>query len=153
MDSKIEIYQALWHSFFGLRLTIDQALNMGATRGLTFEDAILLNLIAKHTKMSVKDVALTSGRDVAALSRQSTRLVSRGWLIKTRSKHDARLCIMSVTQRTTDALPQINETIERVIDECVEGLSNTERYELVRMLFMVKDKISTIKELTQSDNE
>lgn len=146
MEAKIEIYQALWHSFFGLRLTIGQALNVGATRGLTFEDAILLTQIAQRKGMSVRDIARTSGRDVASLSRQSTRLEARGWLVKTRSTRDARLCIMAVTQRTTDALPKINETIERVIGECVEGLSVSERQELVRMLFIVNDKISALRE-------
>ena len=45
MEARIEIYQALWHSFFGLRLTIGQALNVGVTRGLTFEDAILRRIV------------------------------------------------------------------------------------------------------------
>ena len=83
------------------------------------------------------------------MSRQSTRLEARGWLIKKRSASDARLCTMNVTQRTMDALPSINETIERVIGECVEGLSVSERKELVRMLFIVNDKIASLRLLTQ----
>ena len=153
MEARIEIYQALWHSFFGLRLTIGQALNVGVTRGLTFEDAILLTQIAQRKGVSVRDIAQNSGRDVASLSRQSTRLESRGWLIKKRSASDARLCIMNVTQRTIDALPAINETIDRVIGECVEGLSVPERQELVRMLFIVNDKIASLRLSTQDSEE
>lgn len=146
MESKIEIYQALWHSFFGLRLTIGQALNTGLTVGLTFEDAILISQIALHEKVSVRDIARRSGRDVALVSRQSTRLEARGWLIKQRSRKDARLCLMSVTQRSREVLPSIHETIERVIEKCIEGLSQTERQELVRMLFLVNDQISSLRE-------
>ena len=153
MESKIEIYQALWHSFFGLRLTIGQALNVGTTRGLTFEDAILLTQVAQNRGISVRDIARISGRDVASLSRQSTRLEARGWLVKTRSEKDARLCTMNVTKRAVGVLPLINETIERVIGECVEGLSVEERQELVRMLFIVNNKISTLREAAATPNK
>ena len=60
---------------------------------------------------------------------------------------------MNVTQRTIDALPTINETIDRVIGECVEGLSVPERQELVRMLFIVNDKIASLRLSTQDSEE
>ncbi|MGP1363281.1 MAG: MarR family winged helix-turn-helix transcriptional regulator [Bacteroides sp.] len=145
MDSKIEIYQALWRSFFGLRLTIGQALNDGATAGLTFEDAIVLIQVEQHNFISVRDVARTNGRDVASVSRQSTRLELRGWLTKSHHQQDKRLCMLSLTQQAQEVMTSIHEIIERVIEQCVERLTSTERSDLVRMLFIVNDKISSIR--------
>lgn len=145
MESKIEIYQALWHSFFGLRATIDQALSHPPTKGISFEDAILLSQVAARGEISLRDIARTSERDIGSVSRQCTRLEARGWIIKQRSANDARLCLLSVTEATLKVLPLIDETIDRVIGECIQALSPEDRQELVRMLFVVNKQISVLR--------
>lgn len=145
MESKIGIYQALWHSFFGLRVTIDQALNQPQTQGLTFEDAILLSQVALRGEVSLRDIARNNERDLGSVSRQTTRLESRGWIVKRRSLDDARLCLLSLTPNAEAALPVINETIDRVIEQCISDLTTNDRQELVRMLFVVNAKISLLR--------
>ncbi len=145
MESKIGIYQALWHSFFGLRVTIDQALNQPKTQGITFEDAILLSQVSLRGEVSLRDIARYNERDLGSVSRQTTRLEAKGWLLKRRSQHDARLCLLSLPPNTLEALPVINETIDRVIEQCISDLTPEDRQELVRMLFVVNARISALR--------
>lgn len=95
--------------------------------GLTTPAWRVIANLQERDGISVRDLAQRTVVDVSNLSKLITAMSAQGLLNKKRSTEDARVMLVHITARGRKTFAAALPSVRRVLDQNLEGFSDTER--------------------------
>ena len=144
-DSFETLAFALRDAYFALRNGMDDILSMGTTRGQRVDDSSLLALLNARGDMRVEEVARGLGRTVPSVSRQLNSMEQRGLVYRERQTDDRRV-VMRLSPTARVSAQERARKARTLYQRCVRDLSAIEQQELLRMLRVVHQNATHLRD-------
>ena len=145
MENILDLCNAIGNSYFALRRAMNDGLQKGATRTLTYDDSQVLLALEDNKSLLVQDIAHIIDSSLPVTSRFIKRLEEKGFIVKKRGITDSRERVITLTESGRTACIEIRQTIETVLGACFLPLSAIERQELARMLQEIRRNSEALK--------
>ena len=145
-DSFETLAFALRDAYFALRNGMDDILSMGTTRGQRVDDSSLLALLNARGDMRVEEVARGLGRTVPSVSRQLNSMEQRGLVYRERQMDDRRGVMVRLSPTARVSAQERARKARTLYQRCVRGLSAIEQQELLRMLRVVHQNATHLRD-------
>lgn len=118
------------------------ALNIGESE-LTPRQFEVLRAVANQAEPSQTALVEATGIDRSTLADIVRRLVSRGLLVRKRTRHDARMYAVRLTANGEKALRNAQPAVESTNDSILKALPNEERKEFLNALNRIIELVAS----------
>ena len=139
------LFQAFRGAFFGLRVCLENTLQTGFTRGLTYDDAQLLLHLSLHPGCTLQVLADAQKRTEPSVSRKVAQLVKTGWIVRTPDERDGRFVRLYNSEKAERAVTEMAGKAARVFRELQTQASDLEIREVWRILQAIENLARNVK--------
>lgn len=95
---------------------------------------VLTALYENGNQLTMKDLARKIGKDKSTVTPLVNKLVKLGYILKEKSKDDARVTYIKLTEKGLTSRPAYEEVCSAVNSTAYDGFSDEEKAELLRLL-------------------
>ncbi|MCK8485929.1 MarR family transcriptional regulator [Paenibacillus sp. MBLB2552] len=112
-----------------------------------------LLLVDKHGDITMSQLASSMNVPMSTATGVIERLVKNGYIVRVKSETDRRIVTIRLTGKGTSLSEELKDTLRRLTDLLVQGLSEEEQRLLVQIFLKVLDNLSRTASKPASDHE
>jgi DNA-binding MarR family transcriptional regulator len=107
---------------------------------VTSHGDILVSLINK-SQLTMKDLITITGKDKSTITSLVDKLVSIGYIEKIKNNNDARITIISLTEKGKSVIPQLKIISDKLLSRIYKGILEEEKNIVVDILTRIEKNI------------
>jgi len=101
--------------------------------------------ISQMDRPSMQTIAEVLGVDITTFSRQIGTLIKKKLVVRTASKDDRRIYILSLTEEGKEIVASVNERIATDMDNLLLSMNDFERDTIIRSMQVLTEKLNSDK--------
>ena len=101
--------------------------------------------LAEEEGVNLDQISKKLGVDKAMSTRTIQKLLAQGYLTKTPDAEDSRAYCLYLTKRAKETLPEIRRELDIWVDAITQGLTETEKETVVRLLISIEANADAIQ--------
>jgi MarR family transcriptional regulator, organic hydroperoxide resistance regulator len=136
MSEQRDVLRSLGNTVRTVRGRIDRSLQLTGLRLGQFQ---VLRHLWEQDGLTPREIAVRLDVEMPTVTRTVQRMVRDGLVRREAHQSDARSVRIYLTQRGTELRPALDELIERETERALQGFTEQEREELIRMLERISE--------------
>lgn len=142
-----QLFNLFLNSGLGHNIFTTSLLNMD--RSLAKSDALALLVVHRRSESTMSELAADLGAPLSTVTGIVQRLVRRGLLSRTRSPHDRRAYLLTITEQGQAIAVELQNEIVGIF-QSIQKLLTPE--ELQQLIFLVQKIITGLQQVPKSQN-
>ena len=113
--------------------------NSCSTYSLTAAQAVIILIVCDHKTLTQDDITKRLALDKSVIAKTVTKLVSRGFLIRTTNTKDKRTYDIQPTDQALQVYAFVKEQIDNCFQRMTKNMSKMEKEEFQRLLMIAAE--------------
>lgn len=116
-------------------------MNQRNIQGLAPSHGSIFAALFYNSKLTMKELAEKINKDKSTVTALVDKLVSYGYVEKTRDEMDTRVVYVTLTEKGKNLKPDIEEISSKLLDQVYKDVSKDEQEILMKILLKIKNNL------------